>query len=85
MIAFASSLDQAGVLARSAEDCALLLSSVCGPDLDRDSTSLDRPAEDFTQGLEAPLNGLRIGLPQEFFGDGLPPGVRAAVDAELKQ
>ena len=85
MIAFASSLDQAGVLAHSAEDCALLLSSVCDPDLDRDSTSLDRPAEDFTQGLEAPLNGLRIGLPQEFFGDGLAPGVRAAVDAALKE
>ncbi|AVO41227.1 Asp-tRNA(Asn)/Glu-tRNA(Gln) amidotransferase GatCAB subunit A [Simplicispira suum] len=85
MIAFASSLDQAGVFARSADDCALLLSSVCGPDLDRDSTSLDRPTEDFAQGLDAPLDGLRIGLPQEFFGAGLAPGVRAAVDAALKE
>jgi Asp-tRNA(Asn)/Glu-tRNA(Gln) amidotransferase A subunit family amidase len=48
MIAFASSLDQAGPMGRSAEDCALLLSEMCGPDLDRDSTSLDYPAEDFT-------------------------------------
>jgi aspartyl-tRNA(Asn)/glutamyl-tRNA(Gln) amidotransferase subunit A len=85
MVAFASSLDQAGVFARSAEDCALLLSSICGPDLDRDSTSLDRPAEDFSRGLGAALDGLRIGLPQEFFGDGLAPGVRAAVDGALKE
>jgi aspartyl-tRNA(Asn)/glutamyl-tRNA(Gln) amidotransferase subunit A len=73
MIAFASSLDQAGPMARSAEDCALLLSAMCGPDLDRDSTSLDVPAEDFTRGLSDSLDGLRIGVPQEFFGDGLAP------------
>jgi aspartyl-tRNA(Asn)/glutamyl-tRNA(Gln) amidotransferase subunit A len=71
MIAYASSLDQAGPMARSAEDCALLLSALCGPDLDRDSTSLDRPAEDFSVGLNHAIEGLRIGVPKEFFGDGL--------------
>ncbi|MCJ0765414.1 Asp-tRNA(Asn)/Glu-tRNA(Gln) amidotransferase subunit GatA [Variovorax terrae] len=85
MIAFASSLDQAGPMARSAEDCALLLSALCGPDPDRDSTSLDVPAEDFTRSLNDSLDGLRIGIPKEFFGEGLAPGVRAAVDAALKE
>jgi len=85
MIAYASSLDQAGPMARSAEDCALLLSAMCGPDLDRDSTSLDVPAEDFTRKLNDPLEGLRIGLPKEFFGAGLAPDVRAAIDAALKE
>ena len=85
MVAFASSLDQAGPLARSAEDCALLLSTMCGPDLDRDSTSLDVPAEDFSLQLNDSLAGLRIGVPTEFFGEGLSDDVRAAVDAALKQ
>jgi aspartyl-tRNA(Asn)/glutamyl-tRNA(Gln) amidotransferase subunit A len=85
MVAFASSLDQAGPLARSAEDCALLLSAMCGPDLDRDSTSLDVPAEDFTRSLGASVAGLKIGVPQEFFGEGLASDVRAAVDAALKE
>ncbi len=85
MIAYASSLDQAGPMARTAEDCALLLSAMCGPDLDRDSTSLDIPAEDFTRSLNASLDGLRIGIPAEFFGDGLANDVRAAVDAALKE
>ncbi|WP_295374409.1 Asp-tRNA(Asn)/Glu-tRNA(Gln) amidotransferase subunit GatA [uncultured Pseudacidovorax sp.] len=85
MIAFASSLDQAGPMARSAEDCALLLSAMCGPDPDRDSTSLDRPAEDFSQGLAGSLDGLRIGVPKEFLGDGVAPGVRAAIDAALAE
>lgn len=85
MIAYASSLDQAGPMARSAEDCALLLSAMCGPDLDRDSTSLDVPAEDFTRKLNDSLEGLRIGLPKEFFGAGLAPDVRAAIDAALKE
>ena len=83
MIAFASSLDQAGPMARSAEDCALLLSAMCGPDLDRDSTSLDRPAEDFSRALTDSLEGLRIGVPREFLGDGVAPGVRAAIEAAL--
>ena len=85
MVAFASSLDQAGPMARSAEDCALLLSAMCGPDLDRDSTSLDVPTEDFSRTLPDSIAGLRIGVPQEFFGEGLAPDVRAAVDAALAQ
>ncbi|MDB5879280.1 MAG: aspartyl/glutamyl-tRNA amidotransferase subunit, partial [Variovorax sp.] len=85
MVAFASSLDQAGPMAHSAEDCALLLSAICGPDLDRDSTSLDRPTEDFSRNLNNSLEGLRIGVPSEFFGDGLAPGVRAAVEAALAE
>jgi aspartyl-tRNA(Asn)/glutamyl-tRNA(Gln) amidotransferase subunit A len=85
MVAYASSLDQAGPMARSAEDCALLLSAICGPDLDRDSTSLDLPAEDFSRKLNDKLDGLRIGVPKEFFGEGLAPDVRAAIDAALKE
>ncbi len=85
MVAFASSLDQAGPLARTAEDCALLLSAMCGPDADRDSTSLDAPAEDFTRSLNDDLAGLRMGVPAEFFGEGLAPDVRAAVEAALKE
>ncbi|MFS2100849.1 Asp-tRNA(Asn)/Glu-tRNA(Gln) amidotransferase subunit GatA [Variovorax sp. Varisp85] len=85
MVAFASSLDQAGPMARSAEDCALLLSAFCGPDLDRDSTSLDKPAENFGRSLNDSLDGLRIGVPKEFFGEGVAPGVRAAIDAALSQ
>nr|WP_296748096.1 Asp-tRNA(Asn)/Glu-tRNA(Gln) amidotransferase subunit GatA [Thioalkalivibrio sp.] len=82
MIAFASSLDQAGPMAASAEDCALMLNAMAGFD-PRDSTSVERPAEDFTAGLRADLKGLRIGLPREFFGEGLDPGVRAAIEAAL--
>ncbi|MBX9832791.1 MAG: Asp-tRNA(Asn)/Glu-tRNA(Gln) amidotransferase subunit GatA [Burkholderiaceae bacterium] len=85
MVAFASSLDQAGPMARSAEDCALLLSAMCGPDPDRDSTSLDVPAEDFALKLNDSIEGLRIGVPKEFFGEGLSADVRANVDAALKQ
>jgi aspartyl-tRNA(Asn)/glutamyl-tRNA(Gln) amidotransferase subunit A len=85
MIAFASSLDQAGPMARSAEDCALLLWAMCGPDADRDSTSLDIPPEDFSKTLGASIEGLRIGVPKEFFGEGLAPDVRAAIDGALKE
>ncbi|MDZ4251443.1 MAG: Asp-tRNA(Asn)/Glu-tRNA(Gln) amidotransferase subunit GatA [Sulfuritalea sp.] len=84
MIAFASSLDQAGPMAKSAEDCALLLSAMAGFDT-RDSTSLERPAEDYARGLEQPLAGLKIGLPQEFFGAGMDEDVRAAVEAALAE
>ena len=83
MVAFASSLDQAGPMARTAEDCALLLTALCGPDPDRDSTSLDLPSEDFTRSLTDSLDGLRIGIPSEFFGEGLADDVRAAVQASL--
>ncbi len=94
MVAFASSLDQAGPMARSAADCATLLSVMAGPDIDRDSTSLDHPAEDYTRGLGQPregatavmpLKGLRIGLPKEFFGEGCAPDVLAAVRAALAE
>ena len=85
MIAYASSLDQAGPMARSAEDCALLLSAMCGPDLDRDSTSLDVASEDFTAKLGASIQGLRVGVPKEFFADGLSADVRSAIDAALAQ
>jgi aspartyl-tRNA(Asn)/glutamyl-tRNA(Gln) amidotransferase subunit A len=84
MVAFASSLDQAGVMARSAADCAALLSAMCGPDLDRDSTSLDVPAEDFSRDFAKPVKGLRVGVAKEFFGDGVAPGVRAATEAALQ-
>jgi len=85
MVAFASSLDQAGPMARSAQDCALLLSAMCGPDLDRDSTSLDVPAEDYLLKLNDSIEGLRIGIPKEFFGEGLAPDVRTAIDVALQE
>jgi aspartyl-tRNA(Asn)/glutamyl-tRNA(Gln) amidotransferase subunit A len=85
MIAYASSLDQAGPMARTAEDCALLLSALCGPDPDRDSTSLEVPAEDFTRALGGSLEGVRIGVPTEFFAEGLGADVRAAIEAALAQ
>ncbi len=85
MVAFASSLDQAGPMARTSEDCALLLNTMCGPDLDRDSTSLNVPAQDFTRSLNDSIDGLRIGVPKEFFGEGLSADVRAAVDAALTE
>ena len=83
MIAYASSLDQGGAFGRSAEDCALLLSAMAGFDA-RDSTSLERPAEDYTRALAQPLEGLRIGLPTEFFGDGMDADVRAAIEAAIE-
>ncbi len=84
MIAFASSLDQAGPMAKSAEDCALLLNGMVGFD-ERDSTSLQRETEDYTRDLNKPLSGLRIGLPKEFFGEGMADDVRATVEAALEQ
>jgi aspartyl-tRNA(Asn)/glutamyl-tRNA(Gln) amidotransferase subunit A len=85
MIAFASSLDQAGAIARTAEDCALLLSSLCGPDPQHDSTSLDLAEEDFARRLNDPIAGLRIGVPREFFGEGLATDVRAAIETALAE
>lgn len=84
MIAFASSLDQGGPMAASAEDCALLLNTMVGFD-ERDSTSLDRPTEDYTRDLDKPLNGLRIGLPKEFFGEGCDAEVMATVRAAIAE
>jgi aspartyl-tRNA(Asn)/glutamyl-tRNA(Gln) amidotransferase subunit A len=82
MIAFASSLDQGGPLARSAEDLALLLDVMVGFD-PRDSTSLERPEEDYSRMLDAPLSGLRIGLPREYFSEGISDEVRAAVETAI--
>lgn len=82
MIAFASSLDQAGPLARTAEDCALLLQAMAGFD-PRDSTSVEQPVPDYTAGLNTSLKGLRIGLPKEFFDAGLNGEVAQAVQAAL--
>lgn len=89
MVAYASSLDQGGAFGASAEDCALLLSAMSGFD-PRDSTSLERPAEDYSAALaaqagEKPLAGLRIGLPREFFAEGMSDDVRAAVEGALEQ
>lgn len=84
MIAFASSLDQAGPMAKSAEDCALLMNVMAGFD-ERDSTSLERPPEDYTRDLDQPLAGLRIGLPREYFAEGLSADVAAAVEAALHE
>jgi aspartyl-tRNA(Asn)/glutamyl-tRNA(Gln) amidotransferase subunit A len=84
MIAFASSLDQAGPMAKSAEDCALLLNAMAGFDA-RDSTSLERPAEDYTRDLDKPLAGLKIGLPREFFAEGLSADVAQAVEAAIAE
>ena len=84
MIAYASSLDQGGAFGRSAEDCALLLSAMAGFDA-RDSTSVERETEDYTRDLGKPLAGLRIGLPKEFFAEGMDDDVRTAIDAALDQ
>ena len=84
MIAFASSLDQAGPMARTAEDLGLLLNVMAGHD-PRDSTSLERPAEDYNRDLARPLAGLRIGLPKEFFAAGLTPDVQHAVEAAVAE
>jgi aspartyl-tRNA(Asn)/glutamyl-tRNA(Gln) amidotransferase subunit A len=84
MVAFASSLDQGGPLARSAEDLALLMNAIAGFDA-RDSTSLDRPAEDYRRLLGQKLDGLRVGLPKEYFGEGIEPGVRKAVEDAVRQ
>ena len=89
MIAFASSLDQAGPMAKSAEDCALMMNVMVGFD-ERDSTSLNRPKEDYTRGLsnmqmEQPLKGLRIGLPKEYFADGLDANVAKVVQEAIAE
>ena len=84
MVAFASSLDQAGPMAHSAEDCALLLNSMAGYD-PLDSTSSELPAEDYTARLGDSLQGLRIGLPKEYFGEGLQAGTARRIEQALKE
>jgi len=83
MIAFASSLDQAGVLTQTAEDAALLLTAMSGHD-PRDSTSVDAPVPDYAAGLDATLEGLRIGVVEEFMDEGLDPANAAAIEAALR-
>ncbi|MFC0336001.1 aspartyl/glutamyl-tRNA(Asn/Gln) amidotransferase subunit A [Kushneria avicenniae] len=83
MIAYASSLDQAGPMARTAEDCAMLMNAMAGHD-SRDSTSVARNVPDYTQDLDKPLNGLKVGLPVEYFGDGLAPEVETAIREAVK-
>jgi len=83
MVAFASSLDQAGCLARSAEDLALMLNVMAGFD-PRDSTSLERPKEDYGRSLGLQLKGLRIGLPKQYFVQGVDPDVRRAVEESVR-
>lgn len=84
MIAYASSLDQGGPLARTAEDCALMLGAMAGFD-PKDSTSVDQPVDDYLAALAKPLTGLRIGLPKEYFGAGLDSRIADAVMAVVEQ
>jgi len=84
MIAFASSLDQAGPMAQSAEDCALLLNAMSGFD-PKDSTSLEKDVPDYTANLNQPLNGLKIGLPKEYFDEGLNAGTDGVVKKAIEE
>jgi aspartyl-tRNA(Asn)/glutamyl-tRNA(Gln) amidotransferase subunit A len=79
LVAFGSSLDQIGPLTRTVEDSALLLNALAGGDL-RDSTSLDDDVPDYTEGLENGVAGMKLGLPKEYFTDGIDAGVRARVE-----
>ena len=82
LVAYASSLDQIGPLARDAADCALVLQAIAGHD-PRDATSLPNLVPDYTAALAGDIAGLRLGVPQEYFGDGMDAGVRAAVTAAI--
>jgi aspartyl-tRNA(Asn)/glutamyl-tRNA(Gln) amidotransferase subunit A len=84
MIAFASSLDQAGPMAISAEDCALMLDVMTGHD-EKDSTSLNRKKENYLNSLNKKIDGLRIGIPKEFFEDGLDSDAQKLIEEALKQ
>jgi aspartyl-tRNA(Asn)/glutamyl-tRNA(Gln) amidotransferase subunit A len=84
MIAYASSLDQGGPLARTAEDCALMLQAMAGFDA-KDSTSVDQPVDDYLAALSQPLTGLRIGLPKEYFGAGLDARIGEKVMATVEE
>ncbi|BEV72513.1 Asp-tRNA(Asn)/Glu-tRNA(Gln) amidotransferase subunit GatA [Paludibacterium sp. THUN1379] len=84
MVAFASSLDQGGMMAQTAEDCALMLNVMAGFD-QRDSTSVERAAEDYARDLARPLAGLRVGLPREYFAEGLSADVARVVDAAVAE
>jgi aspartyl-tRNA(Asn)/glutamyl-tRNA(Gln) amidotransferase subunit A len=78
LVAFASSLDQIGPLTRDVSDCALMMQTICGYDR-RDSTSVNRPAEDYSSFLTEGLQGVRVGVPREYFSEGLDPEVHKVV------
>lgn len=84
MIAFASSLDQGGPMAVTAEDCALLLDAMAGFD-ERDSTSIDQPVEDYSGQLSNSVEGLKVGLPKQYFAEGLDDGIAAALQAAIAE
>ncbi len=84
MVAFASSLDQGGPMAQTAEDAALLLNVMAGFDA-RDSTSVDAPVPDYTQALNRSIKGMRLGLPKEYFGHGLSPEVAKVIEAAVNE
>ena len=84
MVAYASSLDQAGPITRNAEDAAIMLNVLAGFD-DKDSTSVDEHTPDYTASLNEPLSGLRIGVPEEYFRDGLDDGVASSIQAALAE
>ena len=84
MIAFASSLDQGGPMTRSAEDAAILLNVMAGID-HKDSTSIDRDVPNYTANLNDDINGMTIGLPKEYFGEGLDPAIEANIQAAIKE
>ena len=82
LVAFASSLDQIGPFARDVEDCALLLNAICGHD-PQDSTSVDMPVPDFTESLVPDMKGFRLGIPAEYFVEGLDPGVKSSIERAI--
>lgn len=84
MIAFASSLDQGGPMARTAEDCAILLNAIAGFD-EKDSTSIEMPVPDYTATLNNSLEGLKIGLPKEFFDKALDPQIASLIETAVKE
>ena len=84
MVAYASSMDQAGPMARSAEDCALLLEQMAGFD-ERDSTSLDQPVPDYLSQLGISLQGMTLGMPKEYFADDLSPQIAERIQAAIKE
>ena len=84
LVAFASSLDQIGPLAKSVDDAALLLQAIAGPD-GRDSTCLNVPVPDYSAELDKSVSGMRLGIPREYFGEGIDHAVRARVEAAVKR
>jgi|TARA_B110000914_G_scaffold125125_1_gene109221 aspartyl-tRNA(Asn)/glutamyl-tRNA(Gln) amidotransferase subunit A len=84
LVAFGSSLDQIGPLTHTVEDSALLLNALAGID-PRDSTSLENPVPDYTEGLDAGVSGMKLGLPKEYFADGLCPRIRERIESAAKK